>query len=116
MNRTGTGRLTFAVLCGCCLSGCQLSRTLFQIDSNSRIPFLGLQFSAVESNDTELNVVSDDLPAASVRNAFNGQPRAALAGFSGLMRAFGPRRLSLPRSDREKQVDATCPAEVLAHF
>jgi len=94
-------RMIFATLALACLttSGCQLDRTSFQMDSNSRIPFLGFQLSDLGRRKQDVGPVTvraANAVADHTTPVAKTAPRRLNTWLDGLK---PPERISLPRTD-----------------
>lgn len=96
-------RMIFMILALACLTttGCQLDRTSFQLDSNSRMPFMGFQLSDLGRRNKEVdpvtvrtaNTVVDQTIVTPVAQS---APRRRNTWLDALK---SPERISLPRTD-----------------
>lgn len=101
-------------------AGCKLDRSMFQFDSNSRVPFLGFQLSSNQRGKS-----GDTAPVVAVGDTSNGNravPTVAKEEKSnvsliGLLKNIGrPKRLPLPQAGGEKQVDSEVADADFARF
>ena len=98
------------------LSGCQVTKSAFQMDSDSRVPFFGLQLgSKKKKSEPDVAPLSQsETPAAgAVMAGFDDEQKNPRSGWSKLFGRFGkPKRIPLPITD--SQSDADSPETVAA--
>ena len=86
------------LLCG--LSGCQVARTSFQMDSDSQVPIVGLQLSPRERDISGIRrdyAADDETPVVDLNR---GETIPRRSPWSKLLGQFGkPKRIPLPRTD-----------------
>jgi len=102
------------LLCG--LSGCQVARTSFQMDSDNRVPILGLQLSPRERDTSGIrrdHAADDETPVVDL-NRRETMPRRS--PWSKLLGRFGkPKRIPLPRTDLQSVDDPPAVAGLQRH-
>ncbi len=92
------------------LSGCQVTKSSLQMDSDSRTPFFGLQLGA-KKKKSEPDVVplgQSETPADKVvTTAFDDEGEKPRSGWSKLFGRFGrPKRIPLPLTDSPPDADS----------
>lgn len=109
-----THRLVISIVGGAILlgglSGCQVTKTSLQMDSDNRTPFFGLQLGTKKkkSEPDAVPLGQSEMPANKVvTTGFDDEGEKPRSGWSKLFGRFGrPKRIPLPLTDSTSDVDS----------